>query len=112
MRAAAPTGIAAARFRVPRTPVHATTLHWRCALSVEGVSKLDPTNAEDEANKRLASMTVLMLDEGSMIDSPFWRCVRDQLSSVGATSAARASDKHPKEDPFSRVHIIVALDLK
>ena len=112
MRAAAPIGIAAARLRVPRTPVHATTLHWLCALSVEGESKLDPTNAEDEATKRLASMTVLMLDEGSMIDSPFWRCVRDQLSSVGATSAARTSDNHQPEDPFGRLHTIVALDVK
>ena len=71
VRAAAPTGIAAARLRVPRTPVHATTLHWLCARSVEAESKLDPTNAEDEATKRLANITVLMLDEGSMIDAPF-----------------------------------------
>ena len=112
VKAGAPTGIAAARLRVPRTPVCATTLRYLFALSVDGESKLDPTNAEDEGTKRLASMTVLMLDEGSMIDAPFWRCIRDQLSSVGAMSAARASDRHPKEDAFGRVHIIVALDLK
>ena len=112
VKAGAPTGIAAARLRVPRTPVCAITLHYLFALSVDGESKLDPTNAEDEGTKRLASMTVLMLDEGSMIDAPFWRCVRDQLSSVGAISAARASDRHPLEDAFGRVHIIVALDLK
>ena len=47
--AAAPTGIAAARVRLPRTPVHACTMHWLCALSVDGESKLDTTNAEDES---------------------------------------------------------------
>ena len=74
---AAPTGIAAGRLRVPRTPVHATTLHWLCALSVEGESKLDAMNADDEATKRLASKTILMPNEGSMIDATVWRCVRD-----------------------------------
>ena len=65
------------------------------SLSIDGESKLDPSNPEDEGTKRLASMTVLMLDEASMIDAPFWRCVRDQLSSIGATSTATASI-HPK----------------
>ena len=91
VRAAAPTGIAAARLRLPRTPVHASTLHWLMCLSIDGESKLDPSNPEDEGTKRLASMTVLMLDEASVIDAPFWRCVRDQLSSIGATSTATAS---------------------
>ena len=109
VRAAAPTGIAAARLRLPRTPVHASTLHWRMGLSIDGESKLDPTNAEDEGTKRLASMTVLMLDEASMIDAPFWRCVRDQLSSIGATSTATASRFHPSEDTFGRVHLLSPL---
>ena len=112
VRAAAPTGIAAARLRLPRTPVHASTLHWLMGLSIDGESTLDPTNAEDEGTKRLASMTVLMLDEASMIDAPFWRCVRDQLSSIGATSTATASRFHPPEDAFGRVHLVVALDMK
>ena len=73
---------------------------------------LDPTNAEDEGTKRLASMTVLMLDEASMIDAPFWRCVRDQLWSIGATSTARASTFRQPEDAFGRVYIVVALDMK
>ena len=112
VRAAAPTGIAAARLRLPRTPVHASTLHWLLGLSIDGESKLDPSNPEDEGTKRLASMTVLMLDEASMIDAPFWRCVRDQLSSIGATSTATASRFHPPEDAFGRVHLVVALDMK
>jgi len=41
VRAAAPTGIAAARLRLPRTPVHASTLHWLMCLSIDGESKLD-----------------------------------------------------------------------
>ena len=78
-------------------------------LSIDGESKLDPTNAEDKGTKRLASMTVLMLDDASIIDALFWRCVRDQLSSIGATSTATASRFHPSEDAFGRVHLVVAL---
>ena len=36
----------------------------------------------------------------------------DQLSSIGATSIARASEKHPPEDSYGHMHIVVALDLK
>ena len=72
VRAGAPTGIAAARLRVPRTAIHATTLRYLFGLTVDGESRIDPTNTEDESTKRLASMTVLMIDESYMIDDPTW----------------------------------------
>ena len=47
-----------------------------------------------------------------MIDATFWRCVRDQLSSIGATPTVTASRFHPSEDAFGRLHLVVALDMK
>ena len=46
VKAGAPTGIAAARLRMPRTPLSATTLHYLFGLSIDGESKLDPHKAE------------------------------------------------------------------
>ena len=63
-------------------------------------------------------MTVLIIDEASMIDDRTWLWLRDQLSSVGAAARQHVSTvssiagKHPDEDSVGRVHIIVAMDLK
>ena len=77
VRAGAHTGIADARLRVPRTLIHAMTLHY---LFGDRESKLNASNQEDKGTRRLASMTVhhmtvLMLDEASMIDDAIWRCL-------------------------------------
>ncbi len=112
VQAAAPTGIAAARLRVRKTKVKAATLHYVFALTVEMESKLDASNLDDEATQRLAKMTLLILDEASMIDEPTWRAIRDQLSSIGAASAETAGELHPQEDIFGRCHILIAVDLK
>ena len=78
VQAAAPTGIAAARLRVRKTKVKAATLYYVFALTVEMESKLDASNLDDEATQRLAKMTLLILDEASMIDEPTWRAIRDR----------------------------------
>ena len=57
-------------------------------------------------------MTLLIIDEASMIDDQTWLWLRDQLSSVGAAAPRNTADKHPDEDAFGRVHIIVAMDMK
>ena len=44
VHACAPTGIAAARIHVPRTPVHAYTMHYLLGLSVGLESTLDATS--------------------------------------------------------------------
>ena len=66
--ACAPTGIAAARLCVPRTPVLAYTIHYLFALSVELESKIDPSKPMDEKTQRLRKMTVFFMDEVSMVD--------------------------------------------
>ena len=83
-----------------------------CGLSIDGESKIDPTKPTDNGFQRIAAMTVLMIDEASMIDDRTWLWLRDQLSSVGAAAPRNTADKHPDEDAFGRVHIIVAMDLK
>ena len=87
VKAAAPTGIAAARLRMPRTPLPATTLHYLFGLSIDGESKIDLENPADEGFKRIAEMTLLIVDEASMIDDCTWHQVRDQLSSLGAKNS-------------------------
>ena len=48
VRAAAPIGIAAARLRVRRTPIHATTLRYLFAQGFDSESRVDATIAEEE----------------------------------------------------------------
>ena len=112
VKAAAPTGIAAARLRMPRTPVSATTLHYLFKLSIDGESKVDTSNPADESFQQLAAMTLGIIDEASMVGRPAWSWVRDQVSSVGAAASRTATDKHPPEDSSGRVHLLLAMDLK
>ena len=87
-------------------------------LSIDGEIKIDPTNLADEGFQRIVAMTVLIIDEASMIDDRTLLWLRDQLSSVGAATRQHVSTvanflgKHPEEDSFGRVHILVAMDLK
>ena len=74
--ACAPTGIAAARIRILRTPVKAFTLHYLFALDVALESKLDPTKPQDERQVRLAKTQVLFTDEASMIVDATWLAVK------------------------------------
>ena len=68
VKAAAPTSIAATRLRVARTPIAASILRYLFGLSVEGESNIDPAEPGDEGFLRMAAVTVLMIDEASMID--------------------------------------------
>ena len=68
--ACAPTGIAAARIAIPRTPVRAYTLHTLDATGADGKSRVDATKSDAEETQRLRSMTVKFTDEGSMTDGP------------------------------------------
>jgi hypothetical protein len=113
--ACAPTGIAAARLHVPRTGVHATTVHNLFQLNLELESKLDPSKGEDAATLRLIRMTILIIDEVSMLDDFIWKAIKDQLSSTGHRSLAEhdlENSKHPRRDDFGRVHILLSGDLK
>ena len=92
---------------MPQTPLSATTLHYLFGLSIDGESKIDPTKPMEEGFQRIAAMTLLMIDEASMIDDRTWLWLRDQLSSVGAAAPRAAADKHPDEDAFGRARIMV-----
>ena len=113
VQACAPTGIAAARLRVLRTPVRAYTVHYLFALSVELESKIDACKPEDERTAKLACTTVLIVDECSMIDDGCWDAMKDQLTTVGALCMqAPGCLPHPQEDHFGNVHLILSMDLK
>ena len=106
--ACAPTGIAAARIRIPRTPVKAFTLHYLFALDVALESKLDPTKPQDERQVRLAKTQVLFTDEASMIDDATWLAVKDQLTTVGAVArATMGTGGMPPDDGFGHAHHIM-----
>ena len=95
VKAAAPTGIAAARLRMPRTPLSATTVRYLFGLSIDGESKIDTTSPADDNVQRIAAMTILIIDEASMIDDETWLWLRDQLSSVGAAASRIITGKTP-----------------
>ena len=106
--ACAPTGIAAARIRILRTPVKAFTLHYLFALDVTLESKLDPTKPQDERQVRLVKTQVLFIDEASMIDDNTWLAVKDQLTTVGAVARATiGTGGMPSDDGFVHVHHIM-----
>ena len=110
--ACAPTGIAAARIRVPRTPVRAYTLHYLFGLSVDLESTLDPSKPEGEKMARLARMQVLITDEASMIDDATWLAIKDQVTTVGAVGAVARGEEWPPGDDFGSAHQIICCDFK
>ena len=111
--ACAPTGIAAARLRVPRTGVRAYTLHNLFMLNVELESRIDPSKMELPQTTRLRRMTVLFMDEVSMVDDAAWFAMKDQLTSVGALpKVAGEEEVHPAGDDFGSVHMILSGDFK
>ena len=94
--ACAPTGIAAARIRIQRTPVRAFTLHYLFGLNAALEGKFDPSKPQDERLLRLVKTQVLFTDEASMIDDATWLAVKDQLTTVGAVaSATRGAGEMP-----------------
>ena len=90
--ACAPTGIAAARIHVPRTPVRAYTLHYLFGLRGEDGSSIDLSKLKDEGAKRLRRMTVLLQDEFSMADDEAWRKEREMLGPIAAMGDDESGD--------------------
>ena len=111
--ACAPTGIAAARIRVPRTPIDAFTLHHIFALNLELESQIDVSKPPDERTQRLQKTTVLFIDEASMVDDATWWAIKDQLTTVAETPIQEDAKKpHPRKDSFGRIHLFLACDFK
>ena len=98
---------------MPRTPVLAFTLHYLFALTMELESKIDPSKPQDEKTQRLRKMTVLFLDEASMIDDGTWLALKDQLTTVAETPLQEPGYKpHPTKDEFGAVHLVLCCDYK
>ena len=97
--ACAPTGIAAARIHVPRTPVRAYTLHYLFGLGREAGSAIDLSKADDEKTQRLRRMTVLLQDEFSMADDEIWRQERLLLAPLAAMADDEPEDEPPRREP-------------
>ena len=110
VEACAPTGIAAARLRVDRTPINAVTIHHLFALNIALESKIDPSKSSgDKKTARLTHMTVLTTDELSMVDNGAWLAMEDKLTTVGAIGLkGEAAGKHPFSDGSGRTHINLA----
>ena len=96
-QACAPTGIAAARIHVPRTPVHASTLHYLFGLRGDAGSSLDLTHPEKEDVARLRGMTVLFQDEFSMADDAIWRHERELLAPMARLDVADGAGEHAED---------------
>ena len=113
--ACAPTGIAAARINVARTAVQAYTIHNLFQLNLQLQSKIDPSKEHDPAVERLVRMTVLFIDEISMLDDEAWAAIKDQLSSTSQRSLHQmglSDSNHPVPDGWGRVHLILCGDYK
>ena len=96
--ACAPTGIAAARIHVPRTPVRASTLHHLFGLRGDMETTIDMTRNDDEGAKRLRSLTVLFQDEFSMADDEIWRQERSLLGPMADLAQADDPAGHETDE--------------
>ena len=88
-------------------------MHNLFALNVELESRIDPSHPMREDAQRLANMTVLFIDEVSMLDDCAWAAIKDQLSSTGALLLdGHDASRHPDRDDFGRVHIVLCGDFQ
>ena len=107
VEACAPTGIAAARLRIPRTPVKAVTLHYLFGLNIKLESSIDLSKPEEQSTKRLRRMSLLIVDEVSMIDDDARGAMKDQLTTVASfPTEPEHAGKRPQADDFGAAHII------
>ena len=109
--AAAPTGIAAGNIEAEGTDISASTLHRLFGLNFDAGSKLNFEDPNDPNVAKLLGMDVLLIDEASMIDRPFWNSIADVLRRMPMSARARGSP-HEAPDDLGRVHIIMFLDFK
>jgi hypothetical protein len=134
VKAAAPTGIAAANVEVEGTDVAATTLHALLDLDGELHSRLDFSKLDDNKVAYLMVLELLLLDEVggrlvccashesalggaraarapakvSMIDEVTWNTIVDILSVIDDSRTT----KNSKTDAIGRIHLILFGDFK
>ncbi len=103
-QACAPTGIAAARIHVPRTPVRAYTLHYLFGFRGEQGSAIDLSKPNDENTQRLQAVTVLLQDEFSMADDEIWRQELQLLAPLAAMADDEDEPAPPPQEPENPGH--------
>ena len=82
-------------------------------LLVDLESNADLSKLHDEKTERLRRMTVLFLDEASMMDDRVWFAIKDQLTTMAEAPLEEAGGKHhPDKDVFGRVHLMINCDFK
>ena len=109
VKAAAPTGIAAANVEIEGTDVAATTLHALLQLDGELHTKLNFGKLDDPKVALLMQLEVLLLDEVSMLDENAWTVITQLLSIIDHN---RRPDGKTDGDPFGHIHIILFGDFK
>ena len=108
VRAAAPTGIAAANIEVEGTDIAATTIHALFEFDADYQTKLDFAKLENKKVAGIIEMQLLLLDEVSMIDTVCWQRIVELL---GIAQHTRRPTGQPK-DEFGDMHLILFGDFK
>ena len=108
VKAAAPTGIAAANIEIERTSVRATTIHQMFEFDNEFKTKIDFTK-QTQSVVELLNLEVLLLDEVSMIDERCYSGICDVLSIIDHT---RRPTERASADCFGPMHILLFGDFK
>jgi len=108
VKACAPTGIAAANIDLDGTDVGAQTIHSLFDLDGEMTTKLDFAKVDDPKVAALLSMSVLLIDEFSMIDEPAWNTIASLLSMID--HSRRPNDTNAS--PLGNIHILLFGDFK
>ena len=108
VKAAAPTGIAAANIEIERTSVRATTIHQMFEFDNEFKTKIDFTK-QTQSVVELLNLEILLLDEVSMIDERCYSGICDVLSIIDHT---RRPTERASADCFGPMHILLFGDFK
>ena len=108
VKAAAPTGIAAANIEIEGTDVTAQTVHSMFDLDTAYQSKLDFAKLTHAKVAALMALKVLLLDEVSMMDT-------DCFTTIAALCSNLDHSRHPNAhgaDSFGKMHVILFGDFK
>ena len=118
-KAAAPTGIAAANLEVEGTAVVATTIHTLFGLGFDPQkSRLEWAKGQDDPEvDALLRMQLLLLDEASMLDDEFWKCIAQLMETAQQYRNISAFHKRPLNtaiapDALGQVHVLIFMDVK
>ena len=71
-------------------------------------SNADLSKLHDEKTERLRRMTVLFLDEASMMDDRVWFAIKDQLTTMAEAPLEDGGGKHhPDKEARQKIHKVL-----